>query len=71
MKTYVCDRIEGQYAVMVDDRGACETMLLTRFSRIPEEGDVYSEDLIYDPEMTQKRRKDIASRFQMRKKKGE
>ena len=70
MKEYVCDRIEGDFALLVDENGKVISLPLSSFPIPPKEGDVLGEDLIFDEKKTQKKKETIQSRFDRLKKKG-
>lgn len=70
MKELVCDRKEAGFAVMIDENGVCYNIPLSRFSRAPKEGDVYTPELIFDPETTETRRTQARALFQKLTKKG-
>ena len=70
MKTYVCDRIEGDLAVLIDEEGMQRNAPVRDFAHFPREGDVFDEALRFDPEKTEERREKMRALFAKRKKKG-
>jgi len=70
MKTYVCDRIEGEIVILVDEKGDCRSIPLDRFPVRPSEGMVLRADLTCDPEATAARSARMSSLFARLRKKG-
>ena len=70
MNTYVCDRIEGGFAVLIDRDGETRVCPVGDFQVPPREGDVFDEKLCLNAEETERRRERMKSLFAKRKKKG-
>lgn len=72
MNELVCDRIEGDLVILIDENGTVSRLPLSRFPRRPCEGDVFDESLVFQPERTEIRKTRIAARFhRLTKQKGE
>ena len=70
MKTYVCDRIEEDIVVLIDEEGVQRNASVHDFAHAPTEGDVFDEGLRFDPEETVRRKERMRALFAKRKKKG-
>ncbi len=70
MAALICDRIEGDTVILIDENETVRRFPLSAFPSPPKEGDVFDASLHYDASATAKRRAHVHSLFQKLKKKG-